>query len=88
MENNVINLVISMHERRLILRLRLLLSKKLDHIIVMRDLAHGDLGVDIDRLSLSFGDRGKGLELAIVEIVRSTEVFESDGFGRYAVEFG
>lgn len=49
-EDDIVNLVVSVHETAAVFRLRALIAKKGHHFIVVRDLAHRLLGLDVDGL--------------------------------------
>ena len=87
-EDDIVDLVVSMHERRAILRLRLRVLEEPYHLVVVWDLADWLAGVLIFGLRLAFGDGRKGLKLAVVEASLTAVVFETNALGLDAVEFG
>lgn len=86
MKHQIVNLIIAMHKRRSILRLRLRIAEEPDHLVEMRDLANGLLGLDVDGLCLGFGDGVEGRELPVVEARRLAEGGHVDGGRGDAVE--
>ncbi len=87
MKDKIIDLVISVDECADILWLRSRLFEKCYHLVKVRDLAHGDPGLDVLVASLSQGESLEQVELAVVEASRFAKGLEVYGLGRNTVEF-
>lgn len=87
-EYNIIDLIVSMHERAHICRLRLWVSKKFHHSFEMGYLTNRLSSVFIFRLSLGFLNGIESLELAIVKAIRSAEIGHVNAGRVDGVEFG
>lgn len=86
MEDHVVDFVVAVHEGAAVARLGVVLPKKGDHVVEMRDRADGPFGVDVEGLGLGGGDGAEGFDLAVVEMGGAAEGFETDGFGIDDVE--
>ena len=87
-ENHIVDLVVAVDKGSSVFGLQLRVREELDHLIIVRDLAHGDVGLLIASCRLRVLDSGEGLELAVVEAGRLAEGFEAYACGLDAVEFG
>ena len=87
MEHQIIDLVIAMHKRAPVLRLRLRIAEEADHLVEMRDLAHGLVRLDVYGLRLRLGDRVEGCELSVVEAGGLAEGGQVDRGGGDTVKF-
>jgi len=85
-EDDIVDLVVSVYKRRAVLRLRLRIFEEPDHLVVVRDLADWLAGVLVFGLRLALGDGRKGLDLAIVEAALTAVVLETHALGFDAVE--
>jgi len=87
-EDDIVDFVVAVHERRPILGLRARILEEADHLVVVRDHPDGFVGVLVAGLRLALRNGGEGLELSVVESAMSAEFLETDAFGVDAVEFG
>ena len=78
MKHKVVNLVVSVHQRRTISGLRLFVLEEPHSLLKVRQLTHGLLGLDVDRLGLARADGGPRLDLAVVEPVRLAKRLQAD----------
>ena len=88
MKHQIINLVIPMHKRAPVLWLRLRILEERHHLVEVRDLADGNLGLDVDGLRLRQRDGAERRELPVVEAGGLAEGGEVDRGGGDAVELG
>ena len=86
MEDNVVNLVISVDGLSPILGLRRVIREEGQHIREVRDVAHGLLAVDVDGLRLRCADRLERLDLAVVEASWLTVRLQAHGLWVDAVQ--
>jgi len=70
----IIDLVITVDRRPPILRLGLLITEELEHLLNMRDLSDSFLRIDVHGCSLRFADRAKSSDLPVVEARVFSEV--------------
>lgn len=88
MIDEVVNLVVTVHERGSILRLGALVREEVDHILKVRDIAHRLVGLDVFRRCLRRGDSLEGFDLSVVELRVLAVVRQSDRLGVDAVKLG
>lgn len=86
-EDDVVDLVVAVHEGRAVFGLGLGVFEEGHHLVVVRDFPDGFVGVFVAGLGLAFADGGECFELAVVEAALSAEVGEADARGVDAVEF-
>jgi hypothetical protein len=77
-----------MHKRAPVLWLGGRVTEEGYHVVVVRDLAHGDTRFFVLGRGLGILNCREGFELAVVEACWFTEGFEADARGFYGVEFG
>jgi hypothetical protein len=87
-ENDVVDLIVAVHETAPVFWLRLGVTKECDHLVLVWDLAHRHPGVLVDRGALCLRDGVKRFDLAGVEAGCFSIALESYVFGDYSVEFG
>ncbi len=87
MKHQIINLVVAMNQGRPVLWLRGGIFEEGDHLIEMRNLADGDSGINIHRRCLRRGNRGKGLDLPIVEARWFAKIRQTNGVWIDSMEF-
>lgn len=88
MKNDIVDLVVAVHEAAAVARLAGRVAEEGDGGVVVRDLADGHARVDVSGLRLRLGDGGEGGELAVEEAGGLAEAGEVDRGGGDAVEFG
>jgi hypothetical protein len=88
MEDQVVDLVVSMDRISSILRLRFRVPEECQHLIDMRYLSNGNIRFYIHCCGLCPGDCGEGFDLSIVEAIRFAIILQPNIFGIDAVELG
>jgi hypothetical protein len=86
-ENNVVDLIVAMHETASVFWLRLGVAKECDHFVLVWDLAHRHPGVLVDSGALCLRDGVEGFDLAGVEAGCFSVALKPYVFGDYSVEF-
>ena len=86
MKDQVVDLVISMNGVSPVLRLKLLILEKFQHLLNMRYLSDRNFSIDINGCGLCFGDRREGSNLTIVEARRLAIVLQPNISGVDSVE--
>jgi len=86
-KDKIVDLVISVDECADVPWLRCRLFEKCYHLVKVRDLAHGDPGLDVLVTSLSEGESLKQVELTVVKASGFAKGLEVYGLRRYTVEF-
>lgn len=87
-EDDVVDLVVAVHEGAAVARLRASVREEGHHVVVVRNLADRLVAVDVARLGLRFRDRGEGRELPVEEAGRLAKVGHVDVARFDAMEFG
>jgi len=87
-EDDVIDLVISVYERRAVLRLRLRVLEECDHLVVVWDLSNRLTSILVFGLRLALGDGREGLELTVVKAALTAVILKTDTLRLDAVELG
>jgi len=87
-EDDIVDLVITMYKAAAILGLSLGVGEEVAHLSEVWDISNGYLGVLVDSFRLSLGDRLERRDLPVVEAVWFAKGREVDRGRRYAVEFG
>nr|POF25990.1 putative methylmalonate-semialdehyde dehydrogenase [acylating], mitochondrial [Quercus suber] len=85
-EDDVVDLVVAVHEGAAVARLRRRLPEEGHHVVVVRDVADGLARVDVLGRGLRFRQRRERLQLPVVEAVGASEVLQPDARRRHAVE--
>lgn len=88
MEDEVVDLVISMDGCAPVLWLQLLVPEKCQHLLYVRYLPNGHFRININCCSLRFGNRRESFDLAIVKAGRLAVVFQSNVSRIDPVELG
>ena len=86
-ENDIVDLVVAVDEGRAVGGLRRRVAEERDHLVLVRDLAHGDVRFDVLGGGLGERDGVEGGDLAVVEAGGFAVGAEVDGGGGDAVEF-
>ena len=86
MEDEIINLEITMHQRSPILGLQFLVLEEPNQVLKMRQLADGLLGINIHSLRLAVANSVPRLDLTVVEPNRLAELLQPDSLVIYSVE--
>ena len=86
MEDDVVDFVVAVDERRAIGGLGSRVREESDHLVLVRDFAHGDVGFDVLGGGLGERDGVEGGDLAVVEAGGFAVGAEVDGGGGDAVE--
>lgn len=87
-EDHVVDLVVAVHKRAPVARLRRLVGEEAHHVLEVRQLPDWFLGVDIHRLRLRLGDGGEGRDLPVVEPRRLAKTLHAHGLGVDSMELG
>jgi len=77
MKHEIVDLVVAVDYACPVDGLHYWVSKELDHLVEMRDLANRNLRFHVHCLGLRCRDRTQGLDLAAIETVRLPEVGEA-----------
>lgn len=77
-EDHVIDFVVAVDEGGAVSGLGGLVGEEAHHLVEVRNVADGDLGVDVDGLGLGFGDDGESAYLTVVETSGSPETLHAD----------
>lgn len=85
-ENDIVDLVVSVHERTSVLGLSIWVAKVRDHLVKMRDLAHRHTGLLVLGRHLCSLDVAKCLQLSVVEAAILAKVLEPNVFRVHSVE--
>lgn len=85
---HIIDLIVPVHERAAVLRLRRLVFEETHHVHEMRQLSDRFLGLHIHGLCLRLCNCCEGGDLSIIVPRRFSEPLQPDLLGYYPVEFG
>ena len=85
-EDKIVDLIIAMYESAAVSWLRGLFGEERHHLVEVRDLAHGNLCLDVHGPRLCEGNCAEGFQLTVVESGGSAEIGEVDRGRGYAVE--
>lgn len=88
MEDQVIDLVVAVDETGAISGLSRGVAEEGHHVVLVRDLAHGNRGLNVDGGGLRLRDGIEGVDLAVVEACGFAVRAKVDGGGGDAVKFG
>jgi hypothetical protein len=88
MIDEVVDLVVAVHERGSVLGLEALVREEVDHTLKVRDIAHRLIGLHVFCRCLRRRDGLEGFDLSVVELRMLAVVRQSNRLGVDAVKLG